>query len=321
MNRKEILKKIKRALARWGLHFSAFFAKRVPFSAMQAFASILVFIGFRLTIQQKKIAKESLIIAFGREKTPQQIDQIIRDCFYNLGKGLVEILFYMFHPQSVAQKVSFENRHFLDEAFKKKKGVIIVTAHFGNFPLMMLKCAKEGYPTNTIMRPARDVKLEKFLYEKRTEAGLKTVYAIPRKECVSQSLKVLRNQELLFIPMDQNFGSDGGVFVDFFGHLAATAPGAVIFAQRTQAPIVPMFIIRQPNDTHLIIVEPPFELQEQSTDEETIRYNVARITKIIETYIRRYPHEWGWMHRRWKSRPSDGQQDSLNDVSKLVSTS
>ena len=148
-----------------------------------------------------------------------------------------------------------------------------------------------------------DKKVEEFLLAKRTKSGLKTIYTLPREQCVTSSIKVLRSNEILFIPLDQNFGNGSGVFVDFFGQKAATATGPIIFAKRTEAPILPMFIIRQRDDRHKIIIEPPLELEERENEEEMILINTTQITNLIERYIRQYPHEWGWMHRRWKSRP------------------
>ena len=204
----------------------------------------------------------------------------------------------------IRERVSFEGKPFLDDAFKEQKGVIVVSAHFGNFPLMLLRCVQEGYKTHAIIRPARDEAIEKYFLKQRQKFGLNTIYSHPRRECVEASLKVLRNNELLFIPLDQNFGSKGGVFVDFFGQKAATATGPVVFALRTKSPIVPMFIVRGKDDTYKIIIEPPLQLDEKDNDQETILANTAKITSTIERYVRKYPQEWGWMHRRWKSRPS-----------------
>ena len=106
----------------------------------------------------------------------------------------------------------------------------------------------------------------------------------------------------MFISLDQHFGSAGGVYVDFFGQKAATATGPVVFAQRTQAPILPIFIVRQPDDTHKILIDSPITIEPKSTDEETVQFNVGKITQVIEKYIRLYPQEWSWMHRRWKSQ-------------------
>ena len=120
---------------------------------------------------------------------------------------------------------------------------------------------------------------------------------------VTDSLKVLRDNEILFIPIDQNFGSDGGVFVNFFGQKAATATGPVVFANRTKAPIIPMFIIHEDEDRHKVIIEPPLVLEEGRDEKETLYINTSKLTNLIEHYIRLYPYEWAWMHRRWKSKP------------------
>jgi len=120
---------------------------------------------------------------------------------------------------------------------------------------------------------------------------------------VNNTIAALRNNELVFIPIDQNFGT-AGVFVNFFGRKAATATGPVILAQRTKAALVPCFIIRQPGDRHKIIFEPALELSEGKDHRDTILINIQALTDIIESYIRKYPAEWGWIHRRWKSKPS-----------------
>jgi len=119
---------------------------------------------------------------------------------------------------------------------------------------------------------------------------------------VNNTIAALRNNELVFIPIDQNFGT-GGVFVNFFARKAATATGPVILAQRTGAAIIPCFIIREPDDKHKIIFEAELELLEGKDPQEAILINIQRLTDIIESYIRRYPAEWGWIHRRWKSKP------------------
>jgi len=274
----------------------------MPIFIIRGISRILLAIGFAFTVKQKEVSRESLNIAFKQEKSPREIEEIVRKCFFNLGQGIIEMIYYLSHPKEVADKITFEGREYLDEALKKGNGVIAVTAHFGNFPLMMLYCAQLGYNVSSIIRPARDEKIEKFLLQKRTEAGLNTVYAVPRRECVAQSLKVLRANEILFVPLDQNFGANSGVFVDFFGQKAATATGPVVFATRTNSPILPLFIIREEGNCHKIIVEPPMEMEEKGNEKDTLYYNTAKITKIIEQYIRRYPHEWGWMHRRWKSK-------------------
>jgi KDO2-lipid IV(A) lauroyltransferase len=264
-----------------------------------------MFIGYLFVVRQKRIAMESLNFALGKEKNQDELKRIFRACFRNLGQGMMELIYFMGHPAMIKEKVYFEGKENLDKALSQGKGVIAVSAHFGSFPLMLLRCAQEGYKTNAIIRPARDETIEKHFLKQRSSLGLNTIYSHPRKDCVNHSIRVLRENQLLFIPLDQNFGSAGGVFVDFFGEKAATATGPTIFARRTGAPIVPMFIVRDDNDVYKIIVEPAMELEDLSDEKESILINTQRITNKIEHYVRQYPQEWGWMHRRWKSRPAE----------------
>jgi len=304
MNSQKRFKMFQRAIARYGLYGSAWLFERLPYGFVRIISGMLVTVGFRCVIRQRKIAQESMDIAFGSEKSPEEKKRIIKKCFENFGRGMTEMLYCLAHPEVVDQRIVIEGKEHLDEAVARGKGVIAVTAHFGNFPLMMLACALKGYKASSIIRPARDEELSMYLHKKRTEVGLETIYAIPRRECVSNCLKELRNNGLLFIPIDQNFGSGGGVYVEFFGQKAATATGPAVFAMRTGAVILPMFIVRQADDTHKIIIEPPIALEDRGEEKETIRATMVKITGLIERYIRRYPHEWAWMHRRWKSRPA-----------------
>jgi len=178
----------------------------------------------------------------------------------------------------------------------------LVSAHFGNFPLMMSRLAVAGYKVVGIMRPMRDKRVEKFLMERRARLSIKTIYSQPRNVCVNDTIKSLRNNEIVFLPLDQNFGT-GGIFVDFFGQKAATATGPVILARRSGAVLLPCFIIRQEDDRHKIIFEPALDLAEGKDSHDSVLLNIQKLTSIIEFYIRKYPAEWGWIHRRWKSKP------------------
>lgn len=305
MDFKRIRKSITRFFGWLGLASCSLIIKVMPSRWLYVFAEGVASVGYRVAGKQRRIALESLKIAFGEEKSALDIKKIARDCFTFMAKAGVELLFLMERQALLKKRVEIIGKENLDTALSRGKGVILVSAHFGNFPLMLAKLSLEGYKTAGIIRHMRDVRAEKIFMAKRTELGIKTIYSQPRKACVQASIHTLRNNELLFIPLDQNFGS-GGVFVDFFGRKAATATGPVVFAQRTGATIIPSFIIRQADDTHKIIFEPPLDLERGKNSQESVIINIQRLTNIIESYIRRYPAEWGWIHRRWKSKPTQG---------------
>jgi len=302
MDSKKIRKSFSRFVAWFGLNIASLIVKVIPAGCLYAFAKNIAALAYIFAAKQRKIALDSLSIAFGKEKTPQEIEKIAKDCFTYMAKSAVELMFFFDKPHALKDLVEIQGRFNLDKALACGRGVILVSAHFGNFPLLLGRLATEGYKTAGIMRPMHDAKVEKIFLAKREEFGVRTIYSQPRNECVNNTITALRNNELVFIPIDQNFGT-GGIFVNFFGEKAATATGPVVLAQRTKAALVPCFIIRQPGDKHKIIFESELELIEGKDPQDFVLINIQRLTDIIESYIRKYPAEWGWIHRRWKSKP------------------
>ena len=303
MDSKKLRKSLSRSMAWLGLNICSLIVRVIPPGYLYIFARDIASLAYVFAAKQRKIALESLDIAFGQQKSRQEIEQIAKDCFIYMAKGAVELMFFFDKPHILRLKVDIQGLENLDKVLERGRGVILVSAHFGNFPLLLGRLALDGYKTCGIMRPMHDSRVEKIFLEKREKYGVRTIYSQPRNECVNSTISALRNNELVFIPIDQNFGT-GGVFVSFFGKQAATATGPVILAQRTGAALVPCFIIRQPGDRHKVIFEPALELIEGGDSQDTILVNIQAITDIIESYIRKYPAEWGWIHRRWKSKPS-----------------
>ena len=302
MKLKKLTKISSRYLAWLSLQVCTLIIRFLPGGCLYAFARALAKIGFLLALKQRRIALESLSIAFGQEKSPQELKEIAKNCFTFIANSGVEMFFFIKRPQLLKRRVVLENKQILDEALSKAKGVILVSGHFGNFPLMMLRLAIEGYSVGGIMRSMRDQRVERMFSKFRNGLGIKTIYSQPRKACVDATIRALKNNEIVCIQLDQNFGT-GGVFVDFFGKKAATAAGPVVFALRAKAALLPCFIIREKDNTHRIIFEQDFNLKHEDNLNEMILVNIQRLTKIIESYIRRYPAQWGWLHRRWKTRP------------------
>ena len=156
----------------------------------------------------------------------------------------------------------------------------------------------------TLEGPNRFVTAKNFEQALKKVKGLdpKLVRVFHREVAVRRSLQALRKNELVGILLDQNAGDDG-IFVEFFGHPASTAPGAAAFAIRTGAAVVPTFGWRNADDSHTIQIDAPVPLIETGDREKDIRENTQRFAKITEDRIRARPDQWFWLHKRWKSRP------------------
>jgi len=229
--------------------------------------------------------------------------KIVRFYFSFMAQSTFELLFFVKNSHHL-ENIQIEGKENLEKALEKKKGVLLLTAHLGNFPLMLLKLAKEGYPINIVARPMRDKDTDDYVNSLRTKVGVKTILSYPRKVCVSGILNALRNNEIVVIQVDQNFGT-GGVWVKFFGKLAATAVGPITLALRTKAAVVPVYMVREGRGKHQLKIFPEEELIAKEDKDQAILLNVIKITRIIENWVRKFPSQWAWVHRRWKSRPSD----------------
>jgi KDO2-lipid IV(A) lauroyltransferase len=259
-------------------------------------------LGYLCAVSPRKVVLKNLAVAFPNLSSVQR-ERIAKDFFYIFAAGSFELLHFLNRPERMDTHIAIEGLAHLKEAHARGKGIIGLTAHYGNFPLIMMKLVREGFNVAVIARPLRDAKSGDFIHNLRTKTGIKTIFSYPRRECVSATIRALRDNAIVCMLSDQNFGT-GGVWVDFFGTLAATPTGASVFALRTDAAVVPMFIVRNPLGKYILYIDKAVPLVHAEENEESILINTARFSKIIEAWIERYPEHWGWIHKRWKSRPS-----------------
>lgn len=273
----------------------------MPLSVIYGLGAFMGRTGFRFIRGYRKVALESLNIAFPELK-PEQRKEIAVNSFMFMAQSLLEAP-HFFNDRSLINTIEIQGERYLKEALDRGKGVLAVTAHFGNFPLMVLYFALAGYPVNVVMRPMRDKDTGLYISRLLSRVKVNTIFSYPRKRCVHDIIRALRKNEIVLILMDQNFGT-GGVWVRFFNKLAATSTGPFVFASRTMSAIMPVRIIRKTPGKHLIKIDPLFDLDPAGDFDEMVLNSTVAFTQIIEQWVRRDPNLWAWIHKRWKSRPS-----------------
>ncbi|TBR16280.1 hypothetical protein EPO66_04870, partial [bacterium] len=198
MDLKKIRKNISYFLGWAALSTCSLIFARLPKRFIYGAARQIAALGYLMALKQRKIALESLEFAFGADKSRAEIQKIARDCFIYMAKGAAEVMFLLDKPDLLKSQVSIEGKEHFDNALARGKGVILVSAHYGNFPLMLCRLSLEGYKVNGIMRHMRDVRTEEFFVKKRNKVGIKMIYSQPRKACVDESIRALRDNEALF---------------------------------------------------------------------------------------------------------------------------
>ena len=273
---------------------------RLPLESLTSYGESLGMLARFLLRKRRKIALGNLHLALGKEKSPEEIERICCTSFKNIGKDMLEISSCLKFEESYLKRlVKLEGKEHLDDALRRGNGAIALTAHLGNFALMNVRLVKEGYPLSLVARDPENPKLAKMITSYRDAVGIESIPDKPRMACVSKSLKALKQNRILLLQIDQNAPATE-CWVDFFGYLVPTFKGPVILSLRTGAPILPMFIIRNPESFHTLIIYPPTQLNITGNAEQDITLNIARLTKVVETTIRAYPEQWWWIHRRFK---------------------
>jgi KDO2-lipid IV(A) lauroyltransferase len=278
----------------------AYWVRHLSLKSLQFYGDKLGTTAHSLLGKRRKSALNNLHLALGKEKTSEEIERICRDCFTNIGKDMMETSrCFDFEDSHLKGMITLEGKEHLDRALSRGNGVIGLTAHLGNFPLMAVRIVNEGYPLSMVARDPENPKIAKLIRSARDAVGIDSIPDKPRLTCVSRCLNALKENRILLLQIDQNAPATE-CWVDFFGYLVPTFKGPIIFSLRTRAPILPMFSIRNPDGFHKISVHPAFELTATGNIQEDITSNIARLTKIVEAVIREYPEQWWWIHRRFK---------------------
>lgn len=224
---------------------------------------------------------------------------IARSMARNMGQNAMEFLrLPSLTKNNMDAYIKWSGLEHLDNALKLNKGAFILTAHLGNWDLVASAYSLKGYQVNLITKHLKIEFLNRFWMASRAEKNIVQLY---REGSIKEIINALKRNELMGFILDQHTKSSDGILVNFFGRPAWTTPGLAVLAQRLKAPVVPSFIIRQPDGAHKVFIEPAIPFVEKDTQEETIRYNTQVYTNCLERYIRQYPEQWIWMHRRWKT--------------------
>lgn len=220
--------------------------------------------------------------------------------------GLADLIFYVARPGRACDVFAVEGLRHLQQAHEAGKGAVIAVAHFGPFAAMLFKFLYEGYTVRVVMRAPRNKIFADELMTREVLFVPHPIYSTPLRSCVVDCSTALRNNELLVMPVDQNYGGPGRVFVDFFGRKAATAAGPAAYAFKTGAAFLSAFAYPLEGGRWQIKVE-PVVIDRSLPEREAVRAATQEVTARVEAAARAYPEEWVWMHRRWKTEPRPGE--------------
>jgi KDO2-lipid IV(A) lauroyltransferase len=273
----------------------------LPRPLARAVAIALAQLVYLLHARLRKVGMRNLAMAFP-EKSEAERARILRGEFTSLGRQLAEVCqLPRYTLENVEKVVVYDGFEHYEQAKARGKGVLFLTGHFGAWELSAFSHSLHGHWMHIVVRPMDNAYLDRLIRCYRTMHGNKTV---PKNEFVRGLLSAMKANEVVGILMDTNVTPPQGVFVDFFGIPACTAGGLARIALRTDAAVIPGFTIWDKSlGKYRLRFDPAVDLIRTGNLESDIQANTQKFTKIIEDYVRQYPDQWLWVHRRWKARP------------------
>jgi KDO2-lipid IV(A) lauroyltransferase len=258
-------------------------------------------LAYALYPRLRRVGRRNLDLAFP-EKSWKEKNKILRGVYVNLGRLLAEFcLFPRYTRENVSQVAVYEDFENFAEAQSRGRGVVFLTAHLGGWEVSSFAHSLYGHPMDIVMRPLDNPYVDALVDRYRTLHGNRT---FSKQDFARGLLTALRQGNTVGILMDTNMTPPQGAFVDFFGVPACTATGLARVALHTDAAVLPAFGVWDKRlGKYKICFEPALKLVSTGDDEADALANTAMFTKVIERYVAKYPDQWLWVHRRWKTRP------------------
>ena len=285
--------------------FILFITRIFPVKLSYTLCSFIVFVGTRLRWKRKRIALSNLKIVFPN-KAEKERKSIFRDSLKNMLKNYFEMAFIVngkYSAKKISEMASATGLEHLNNLKKEGQGALLYSGHFGNFPLMVIWLALNGYPVAAIYKEPRNFP-DDFVGNIMRKFNVIPFKYKGDSSLTTSVIRALRGGKIVLIQNDQSH--PGGIYVNFFNKLVPTPAGPAILAKRVDVPIIPAFICRDINNHHKITILSEIHLQEEADHEKFMLMNTQLLIDWIASKLLEHPTEWLWLHNRWKmAKPTD----------------
>ncbi|MFA4854568.1 MAG: lysophospholipid acyltransferase family protein [Candidatus Omnitrophota bacterium] len=272
-----------------------FIALILPLRLVYAIAVFLADLHYLFAFRDRRFVRNNLRAIFP-DKSNRHLRKINRMVFRNFAKYLADFFrFEKLNRQYIDKNIKLENLHYFDAALSRGKGVVVLTAHLGNWELGGVVIAQLGYPFWVVALPHKTKKVNDFFDAQRNRKGVKVI-ALGKaiRSCISE----VRNNHMVALVGDRDF-TGKGIPVDFFGLPTHFPEGPAALSLMTGAPIVPGFMLRNPDDSFTLRIEKSVEFSPTGDKAKDMAALVAAYKNIFEDYIRKYPEQWYIFRRFW----------------------
>jgi len=254
-----------------------------------------------LPFKRLKVSLDNIRNTLGSSLTNSEVTRLNRKVYMHFGQALFELSrVFRINNENLDKYIVFEGEENLAKALAKGKGVFLLSAHIGNWEMITAAISIRYGRLSAIASTQHSPTVDRLIKTIRTRFGMEV---IPKKQGLKRMISAVKQNRIVGILLDLNSKWDQGVFVDFLGRPSCTNKSLALMALKMDTPIIPAFSVREKDGLyHIKLGE---EVKLIRTDDRTvdIEENTALFTKIIEAQVKKYPDQWLWVHRRWKTLP------------------
>jgi len=266
-------------------------------------------VAYYLLPKHKLIALHNLTRSFPEKSLTENL-QIIKDTYASFALTFIEFLQILYlNRNNLHRWVSVKGLEHYEKACREGKGVLLFTAHFGNWEMGNAALAILSKPPIFMARTLDSPFLEEITTSVRSRLGIGNIH---KKNVMSSILSQLRKGEVLKLLIDQNAAAREGVFVNFFGRPACATTGIALMAIHTGAAVLPVFTTRMPDGRYLTEIGPRVDTVNTGNRDQDVLQNTQNYNTIIENHVRKYPGQWLWLHQRWKTKLVQARRKKLD---------
>ncbi len=275
-------------------------ARLLPRRVLRGLGSAAGRLGSVLDRHHSRIAIENLTSVYGPSLSETDARRVATACWRHFGRILFEALtFPRLSPASIGRVVRYEGLEHVRAAYGRGKGVLLFSGHYGNWELAALMQGHLGLRLALVARPLDNPYLERMLARLRSRSGNVIIH---KRNAIREMLRAIRSGIGVAIVIDQD-ARDQGVFVPFLGRPASTTPTLALLALRTGAAVVPVCSTPEADGAWKIVYGPEVSVRDTGDHDADVLRVTAECTAVVESWVRRRPELWLWMHQRWKTAP------------------
>ena len=277
--------------------FLSWVACRTPYSWLMAAGKGLGLLYFKFIKKQRNRAVKQMMESL--HNSQEEAEKLIRASFINMGKNFMEALYMpALNKENFHKHIEIDHLEIMEQALAEKHGVVVLTGHVGNWEWLSAAFTMNDMPVTAIAKPQPNMDYTNALNELRSKINVE-IFSRGTSELLSAA-KALKKGKILGFLADQDAGP-GGAFIEFLGKTASTPMGAAVFAKKFNSPIVPAFILRQPDGHHRVEIGEIMRYEDTGDSDKDLFDLTYKMTKFLEKKILDNPTQWLWFQKRWNT--------------------